>query len=230
MEGGTMQLEDLEARWRRLDEKLDESLRQGRAIQWELTVRPARTRLNRSMLWPALDLAFCVAVLLLAGSVLGDHWGAWGLVVPACVLMLAAALLLGASIRQIHEILAIDWAGPVLELQRSLASLEQARIRRFRWIILLAPLAGFCGLIVALQSLLDRLAGTHNILEKLDPRWVAANYAFGLLFPVIGHALIGWIARRAGDRAWWRRLRADVSGTSLAQARAELERWTAADA
>lgn len=225
-----MQIEDLEARWRRLDETLEESLRLDRAILREMVVQPVRARVSRSVLWPALDVAFCVVVLLLSGSVLGDHWGAWGLVVPAGVLMLGAWLLLNESIRQLIGIRGIDWAGAVADIQRVLARLEQARIRQFKWVILLAPLVGFSGLIVGLQWLLDQLGGGHSILTKLDPRWVSVNYAFGLLFPVIGHLLIGWIARRAGNRVWWRRLREDVSGASLVRARAELERWTGAGA
>ena len=224
-----MQLEELQRQWKSLDEKLEQTLKLDREL-FRLTVsRSTRRRMSRQAVWPVLDLGFGLLVMVLTGSFLGNHWGAWSLVGPAIVVMIAASLLLAASIHQLHGIAEIDWCGSVVEIQSALSRLHLARIRQFKWVILLSPLVGFCGLLVGLQSLLDRLPAPVLIFDQLNPWWVASNYAFGLLFIPFGHRLVRLLARRFQDRAWWRRVLADLSGTSMRRAREELAHWTGVD-
>jgi hypothetical protein len=93
----------------------------------------------------------------------------------------------------------------------------------------LSPLAGFSGLIVGLQWLLDRLPEPHFILEKVDPWWVVANYAFGVLFIPFGYAAIRFVAKRFRTRGWFQRVLDDISGTSIKRAEQELECWAGFD-
>ena len=69
-----MQLEEFQRQWQLLDEKLDKTLKLERALLRQTVMPPTRRRVNRLAIWPALDIAFCIVVLLLAGSVLGEHW------------------------------------------------------------------------------------------------------------------------------------------------------------
>jgi hypothetical protein len=204
-----MQLEELQQQWQRLDEKLERTVKMNGELLRLAVMQPARRRLNRLAFWPALDTAFCVGVLLFAGSFLGKHWNTWSLVGPASVMMIAA----------------IDWGGTVADIQSSLSRLRMAKIRQFKWIILLSPLVGFCGLILGLQWLLDRLPEPHFILDKLNLWWAAGNYAFGVLFILFGQAVVGFLAKRFRGRVWWQRALSDITGSSMKKTKEELERW-----
>ena len=97
------------------------------------------------------------------------------------------------------------------------------------WVILMSPLVGFCGLIVGLQWLFDRLPETQLILDKVNPWWVASNYLFGVLFLLFGHALVGYLAKRYRGSGWWQRVSDDLSGVSIRRAEQEIQRgplWT----
>jgi len=224
-----MQLEELERQWQVLSERLEQRLNLDREVLRLMVLRSARQRVNRGAVWPALDIAFCLAVLLVTGSTVGNHWGSWSFVVPAGIVMAATILLLVDSIRQLNGLSEIDWGGAVADIQASLSRLQLARIRQFKWVILLSPLVWICALIVGLQWLLDRQPEPPLILDKLNPWWVAVNYAFGLLFIPFGHAVIGFLAGRFQSRGWWQRALADVSGSGMKQAREELERWAHAE-
>ncbi len=224
-----MQLEELQRQWQRLDEKLDQTLKLESELVRQTVVQPTRRRVNRLSVWPAIDIAFCLGILLLAGSFVGDHWNVWALVGPAAVVMVAAIMLLIDGICQLVRVSEVDWCGTVVDIQSSLTRLRIAKIFQFKWIILLSPLVGFCGLIVGLQWLLDRLPEPHFILDKLDPWWVAGNYVFGVLFIPCGYVVVRFLAKRFSGRGWWQRVLDDISGTSIKRARQELARWASLD-
>ncbi len=220
-----MQLEELQRQWQRLDEKLERTLKLDGEILRLTVTKPARRRMNRSAVWPALDIAFCLAVLLVTGPFLGKHWPDWSLVGPTVVVIMAAVALMIDSIHQLIRVSEIDWGSAVVDIQSSLSRLHMAKIRQFKWVILLSPLVWFCGLIVGLQWLMDWAPEPHFILDKLDPWYVGGNYAVGVLIIVFGHAIVRFLASRFGNRGWWQRAVADISGSSMKKTREELERW-----
>lgn len=209
-----MQLEDLQQQWRQLDEKLDRTLKMEGELLRLVVARPAERRIRRLAIWPGIDIGICLVILPVAGSFLGDHWRLWSLVGPVSIVMLAAIMLLIDSIRQLSLVLTIDWSGPVVDIQTSLSQLRVAKLRQFKWIILLSPLVGFCCLVVGLQWLLDRLPEQHFILDKLNAWWVAGNYAFGVLFIPFGHVVIRFIANQFRNRGWWQHLLDGISGST----------------
>ena len=221
-----MELEELQEQWQRLDEKFERTLNVESELLRLAVTQPARRRINRLAIWPAIDMVACVGMLILTGFFIAAHWNSLALVAPAGVLMIAAVMQLIDSMLQLQRVSEIDWDGPVVDIQSSLARLRIVKIRQFKWVILLSPLVGFCGLVVGLQWLLDWLPEEHLILDKLNPWWVAANYAFGVLFIPFGHIVIRLLARQFGNRGWWQSVLDGISGTSMTKARAELERWT----
>jgi hypothetical protein len=224
-----MEMAELERQWQRLDEKLERTVAMNAELLRLAVVQPARRRMNRMAFWPALDIAGCIVVMLLAGSFLANYWPDWTLVGPAVGLMAGALLLLIASTRQLIVISETDWSGTVGAMQSSLARLRLLKISQFKWTILLSPLVGFCGLIVGLQLVLDRLPEQHLILDKLNPWWVAANYAFGVLFIPVGQIVVRFLADRFQSHGWWQRALDDLSGTSVKKSLEELGRWGSLD-
>jgi hypothetical protein len=224
-----MQLIELQEQWHRLDEKLERIVKIDDELLREAVVRAAQHHATRLTFWPALDITFCVFVLLLAGSFVEKHLYTWALIVPAGVMMSGAILLLNSSVRQLILVSEIDWSGTVVNIQSSLSRLRIVKILQFKWTILLSPLVGFCGLIVGLQWLLDQLPESHSISDKLNTWWLAGNYAFGLLFIPFGQVVVGFLATRYRGRAWWQRAIADISGSSIERTKQELERWACLD-
>ena len=221
-----MQLEELQQQWQRLDQKLDRSLALETELVRRLVMQPARRRVNRLAVWPAIDLVFCAGGLMLVAAFLGDHWRDSRLAVPAGVVMIGFIALLADSIRQLRRVAELDWCGPVAEIQGSLERLRVAKIRQFGWIILLSPLMGFCGLMVGLQWLFGSLSdGRVDILDKLDPWWVGANYAFGVLFVPSGYFIARILAEKCHRHRWWQALLDGISGKSLKAAALDVERW-----
>jgi len=221
-----MHLEELQQQWQRLEQKLDHALALESEMVRQAIMQPAHRRLNRLTIWPMIDLVFCVCVLLAIGTFLSNHWHDWHLAMPAVVVMAGTMALLISSIVLLQRMAQLDWSGPVAEIQGSLEMLRATKIRQFKWIILLSPLVGFCALIVGLHWLFTWLSeGRVNILDKFDPWWIMANYAFGILFVPLGYLLAGVLAKRCHRHRWWQAVLDGISGTSLKAARLDVERW-----
>lgn len=221
-----MELAELQAQWQRLDRKLDRSLALEAELVRQVVLQPVRRRVRRLAFWPLLDVAFSITGLVLGAAFLSRYGHEWRSAVPVVLVMLGFAALLIDSVRQMGRIAVLDWDGPVAEIQAALARLRAAKIRQFKWIMLLAPLAGFCGLLVALRWSIDLgTDGRVNVFDKLDSTWVATNYVFGVLFVPLGGLLARRLARRCERHPWWRSLLDDISGVSLRAAAREVERW-----
>lgn len=77
-----MELDQLQERWRQLDEKLGRTLATNAALLQQIGLQRTRRHIDRLAVLPAIDLAFGVGVLLVTGSFLGDHWPEPTLVLP----------------------------------------------------------------------------------------------------------------------------------------------------
>ena len=221
-----MQLEDLQLQWKRLDQKLDQSLILEKELIQRVLMQPARRRVHRLAFWPAIDVAACIGVLLLGAAFLRGHWREAHVAAPAAALMISVFVLLIDSVRQLQRVAELDWSGPVAAIQNSLEKLRVARIRQFKWIILLAPLVGFCGLMVSLHWIFAAISnGRAGILDKIDPAWIAANYAFGVLFVPLGYFVARILAQRCHGHRWWQAVLDDISGKSLKAATRDVELW-----
>ena len=107
----------------------------------------------------------------------------------------------------------IDYAAPVIEQQKQLERLRVLRIRKSKWILLLAPLL-WTPLFIFGLSLLGFDAG------RLGAPYLLANLAFGIaVIPVLL-----WLSRRpAVQRSrLFGQFADDLAGRSLVRARAQL--------
>jgi len=222
-----MHLEELEQRWLQLDQKLERSLALGNEMMRRVVMQPTERRMKRFAFWPAVDVVFCIAVLLIDGNFLSQHWQDSRVLIPAGILMIAAVVLLIDSIRQLKRLSELDWTGPVANIQRTLEALRVARIRQFKWIMLLSPLVGFCVLVVGLYWLVHW--GSHgqtNLFDKLNHQWVLVNYLFGILFVPAGYYFSQWLAKRFQHQPWWQSVLDGISGKSIHEASQEVMRWS----
>jgi hypothetical protein len=221
-----MQFDDVEYLWKRLDDKVERS----KAIEAELLRRvilaPVSRRVKWMTFWPAIDIPICIGGILLLVRFVGEQWSDTRVLVPAGVLVLSIFALLVDNILQISQMAGVDWSGPVAEIQASLERLRVAKIRQFKWVILLSPLLFCCGVIVAVEWASWSLTGDRlTILLKLEQRWVIGNVIFGFVFLLLGLLVVYVCSQMFRKHAWWQSMLDGIAGETLKRAKKEVELW-----
>lgn len=213
-----MELDELKAAWRELDRRMDANVELDRLIWRELKLDKTRSALRRMVGWPVVECVIDALAVLLLGVLLVEHIEEKRFAVPFLVLQIAAFAKLAATIRQITMITGIDYAAPVVAIQRQLEALRRLRVRTTLWVLLLAPLLWTPMAIVAAHVLLR-----VDLYRGFGPMWIGFNLGFGVAVIVV--AL--WIAR---SRAGWLRgshvlqhLADDIAGRSLIMATGHLD-------
>lgn len=146
-------------------------------------------RAESALRWLTPFLAGALVVdfltLLLTGYLIGRYWDEPKYLLPTLTLHASGVAMLIASIHQWMAFRAIDYAAPVLEIQKKIEHLRVLRMQTTKWILAGAPLLWTPLAIVLLHVLFGWDAYTA-------PLWLAANLLFG--FACI--PLMLWIARR----------------------------------
>lgn len=215
-----MQLEQLQAQWRLLDQKVEQSLSLQTTLLQQVCLQAARRRLNHLVVRPVIDLVFGFFVLLVSGSCLGDRWSSPSLAVPAAALMTAAIVFSIGNIRQLVIVHGMAWDGSISGIQVSMGRLRCARIHQLKWVILLSPLIWFAAMCVGAEVLFG-----GDLIRSADRTWVIGNIAFGILFIPGGIVLARLASNRWRESSFWKNMLDDISGRSLGQARRELDQW-----
>lgn len=212
-----MELDDLKLRWQDHDRKLDHLLRINARLLQAPILNKAHWAMRRLalLLWGGLLLNFGAATVF--GSFLADHWTEARFAIPAAALQLGVIALLAASIRQLAAIGQLDFAGPIVELQRRLESLRAERIRATKWTLLLAPLAWTPLFVVAFKGLFG-----VDVYAAFPTAWLAGNAVFGVVFLVLAMALARRYAERLKGSPLAQHLLRDLAGYNLNAATAFL--------
>jgi hypothetical protein len=217
-----MELEQLQAQWRLLDQKVDQTLSIQKTLLRQTHLQSARRHLHLLAFWPVVDLAFAVVVVILSGSYLGDHWSTPSLALPSAALLIAAIVFVIGNLCQLADVGGIIWDGPIGSIQVAMSRLRRARIRQFKWAVLFSPLVWFCAMCVGSQMLFG-----VNLIESFDRAWIITNIVFGVLFIPCGGAVARVLASHCDQSSWWKGALDRISGRSLAAAQRDLDQWTA---
>jgi hypothetical protein len=168
------------------------------------------------VLW--YEVAFSVVVVLVIGSYLFGQLGTIRFALPADTSLLAAILMLSLGVRQLVALVEIDYAGPVVAIQRRLAELRLARARSNRWFLLSVPMLWALAIIVVPHGLVG-----FDIYRTFGLPFVAGNLIVG----VAVLAAAAWVTWRfpAASRssAFLRWLGEDFTGDKVAAASALLD-------
>lgn len=217
-----MELDELKAAWRDLDRRLEHSEGMQSAWRQELALDRTRTALRRWLWLPGSELAVAVLLAGWAGGFLADHAGAALASPPGALpaLLLWGLALAGivAGVRQIVAVVTIDYAAPVLAIQRRLIEARRLRLGAARASLLawlpLWPL----GVVLAAQCVLG-----FDGYRQFGFAWLALNVALGVALDLV----LVWGARRYGEAlARGRVLRGlsdGMAGHGLVAATAQLE-------
>jgi hypothetical protein len=163
------------------------------------------------VLW--YEVGFAALAVAIIGAYLADNFAALRFAIPAAALQAAAVLNLALAARQLVGLHAIDFAGPVLAIQRALAEVRVVRARSNRWLLLSAPLLWALAVVVVPHGLVGL-----DAYRVFGFPWVAGNLAVGLAVM----ATAAWAGRRLSPSsrgcAFLRWLGDDLTGRKVAEA------------
>jgi len=191
--------------WLALDRKLERQhalefarFRQGRFTRARLYLVPL-------YLGALLSLVLGVLVVVPAGSFWIAHRSEPAPLVAGLMLHLYGVLLIGFGVAELLHLARIDFAAPLLLIQRRLAELHAQRLRGalvlgLSWWLLWIPL---------LECLARAFAGI-DVYERA-PAWMLGNLAVGVLGIALSLLVLRWFARRAAASpqrdptafGWW---------------------------
>lgn len=207
-----MELDDLKSTWGEMNRRLETSLAMSRGALREVRLDRTRSALRwlSAGLWYELLSGAAIAWLLV--YFLSRDFSEVRYAIPAAGLLAFVVWAMAIAIRQLAAIGSLDFGGPVVAIQRSLAGIRMLRVWSFRWILILSPL-----LWTPLVIVVSRCLG-FDIYRGYGPTWLAWNVAFGVAFILVA----AWVSHRFGP--WLRRspvvttVADSLAGRSIARA------------
>lgn len=208
-----MELDDMKLAWQALNRQLERQQALNFALLAERRMDKLRFGL-RPLFWgQVVQIVVGALVALMAASFWVPrtailHFLVWGWLVHAfgIVMIVTAA-------RNLYLIKQIDYAAPVLDIQRRIASLRAWRVR------VEAPLYAVTGSFVWIPLVLMAIASSG-----VDPQAVAPQLTYYLMLSGVASlglvVFVAWLVRRAGYRPW---LENNLAGTSVRKAESVLE-------
>jgi hypothetical protein len=214
-----MELDELKSLWQQTDRRfreLEPSLRLQERLARAAMLERARAKQRPTHLALWYEATFGAVAALLAGSYLTAHFDELRFAIPAVLLHLSAILTLGLAVWQLVELGRIDYGGPVVAIQRSLARLGVVRARGNRWLLLASPLLWAALMVVVPHGLIGL-----DVYRTLPIAWVGANFLVGLAVLAAGL----WASRstRFRDSRLLRALGDDLTGRRLAAVSGSLD-------
>lgn len=206
-----MELDELKRAW------METELRQdGMEALLRTDIRERRLGKARAALWPlvmgqVLQLALGVMLSIWGGGLWAGHIGQIGVMVCGMVVHAYGLLLIVFAARNLFLVRAIDFAAPVLDVQRSLARLRAFRVRVETPVNFIA--CCFVWIPVAWVALVA--IGVHPTLGGFLV-WAFASSLVGMLAIVS----VVWAMRRLG---LGKRVEDESAGRSVTRAQATLD-------
>ncbi len=170
-----IELDELKQKWAEHDHKLEVNIHLTNQLLSATRMNRVRSPLRRLAVFLVWESVIALALIIVLGSFIGDHFATVRFVVPAAALHLFEIATLIVLIQQIRLALHIDYSQPVAAIQRQLESLRLLHIRHFQWTLLLAPLLWTPLLIVALEGFLR-----VDAYKTLGTTYLLANLLVGL--------------------------------------------------
>jgi hypothetical protein len=206
----TMELDDMKQAWAGLDERLDKQYALNFQLLRDGKLDKARRGL-RPLVWgQAIQLTIGVLITFWAGAFWATRWHVTHLLICGLLVHLYGILLTVFAARVLYSIQRLDYAAPVLVIQRQLADLRSWRVG------VEAPVNGVLGCFIWIPVTWMSLAWYG--IDLWSPGfmlWAIASSLVGLAAVV----WVVWLMRRAGMA---RKIEDNAAGRSLQKAEAML--------
>lgn len=217
-----MELDEMKSLWQQMDARTtvvqalaSQLVRDGYADK----LRRALRSLRRGQ---SAQLAFGIAAMLWGTWFWATHLDDWRAVACGVAMQGFGIAMVAFAGRLLHALGAIDYAAPVVDIQRRLAAMRAWRLRVETPAFVL--LGAFIWIPAVLMLMLDDTARAGVDLWRVAPGlplWLALNGALALVLAAIAFVLL----RRFGHARW---LRDNFGGTAIRRAEAaiaEIERF-----
>ena len=142
-----MELDDLKLAWQSLDRRLAEQHALNLHVFKETKLAQAKSKLRPLMIGQVLQLLAGVAICLLFAPFWIEHIGTPHFLISGVLLHAYGIMFIALAVRELILIGQIDYAAPVLVIQKQLAELR-------RWRIRIAPLFGVTGCFIWIPLML----------------------------------------------------------------------------
>jgi hypothetical protein len=210
-----MELDELKASWQRLDQRVQELTLINRRLVTDAVIRKARWRLAPLVAGAVANVVIGAVVAVASGSFWGAHLDSIPILISGITLHALGIVFIVIGIGRLALARQVDFTRPVVEIQRSLASLQKWEAWSFHaaWVAVCAlPLAIATSVVMAAMGASFRVhASGYLLINGLV--WLAIAVAPPLLYV---------ISRRRG----WKlaaRMDAFLTSHSIARARAMID-------
>ena len=208
-----MELDELKQSWQALDRRLAQQHAFNLQLQRESRLDKMRHGLRPLWVGQIVQIVAGALLSLVAGNFWFEYRQYPHLLFCGLLVHLYGVLMIVFAARNLHLIKQIDYAAPVLDIQRRLAELRAWKTR------IEAPVFLVTGCFVWIPALLMLFAGLGADVWRLHPevvRWLCASGVASLL--------LMWLAIRLIRRVWGARvLEREAAGYSVRRAEAVLE-------
>ncbi len=205
-----MQLDDLKEAWAAHGALLERGVAIQERLLREMELRKVRHAMAPYALWRGLEAGLGIALLVVVMPVLAAHIFEPRYLVAGGSVALLAAGIAAVSMYLLVNGLKLDFAGPVMAIQREIERLRLVEYGAMKWAVL-------GGVVVWLPAALILFEASTGIdaLGRANVAWLIMNLVFGLVVLVLGQALSRRYVERPGLGPWARRIMDAVSGKSL---------------
>jgi len=212
-----MEFDDLKKQWEGLDAKLDAAMRLNRRVLDERVLSKTGRAMTRLGWLLALELALGIVAVLLTGSFVADHIREPRYLAPGLVLHGFVIAQIGVLVRQLAMTRQIDYAAPLVEIQKRIESLEIFNIRTFVWTLIASPLLWAALLIVVPKGIVG-----IDVYAELGLKYIVANVVLGLALIAVGLLVSRRYADRFSGSPLGRKVMRGLAGYNLTAARRHL--------
>lgn len=208
-----MELDELKQSWQALDRRMAQQHALTLQLQRESRLEKMRHGLRPLWVGQIVQIVAGALLSLVAGNFWFEHRQYPHLLFCGVLVHLYGVLMIVFAARNLHLVKQIDYAAPVLDIQRRLAELRAWKTR------VEAPVFLVTGCFVWIPALLMLFAGLGADVWKLHPDVVLWLCASG-----VASVLLVWLGMQAIKRIWGARvLEREAAGYSVRRAEAVLD-------
>lgn len=206
-----MELDELKASWQRLDQRVQELTAINRRLVIDTVIRKARWRLAPVIAGAVANVVIGAFFAVASGAFWTAHLDSPPVLISGITMHVLGIMFIVIGVGRLALARGVDFTRPVLEIQRSLASLQQWEAWSFH-----AAWAGCCVVPVAIAVSVAMAAMGANFWERASG-YLLANLVIGLAVAAAPLLLYVISRRRGGQLAT--RLDAFLTSHSIARAR-----------
>jgi hypothetical protein len=211
-----MELDELKTAWLALDRKLEQQRTLSLQVLREVKLHDAWRGLRPIWWGQVTQIVAGICLMLLFGPFWVAHRDTLHLMAPALLMHAYGLMFVLFAARTLTLMGRIDYAAPVLHIQRQLAELRRWRTR-VEW-----PLFGIVGCFIWIPLMLVIFTVMGADLWVLNPKFVYWNIVSGFVCVSFLYGAVRW-AQQRGSQGARRALENWVSGRSIRKAQEELD-------